>query len=114
MLNSAITPITTYALCIINLPKGVIENIDRARKQCLWHGNLEQKKSYNLVAWQTVQMPKDKGGLGVINLCLQNDALLLKHLDKVYDKVDVPWVQLVWFKYYSNKVPHATREVGSF
>ena len=70
MLNSTITPITTYALCIINLPKGVIENIDRARKQCLWHGNLEQKKSYNLVAWQTVQMPKDKGGLGVINLRL--------------------------------------------
>ena len=114
MLNSAITPITTYALCIINLPKGVIENIDRARKQCLWHGNLEQKKSYNLVAWQTVQMPKDKGGLGVINLRLRNDALLLKHLDKFYNKVDVPWVQLVWFKYYSNKVLHASREVGSY
>jgi len=38
----------------------------------------------------------------------------LKHLDKLYNKVDVPWVQLVWFKYYSNKVPHAAREVGSF
>ena len=114
MLNSAITPITTYALCTIKLPKGVIENIDHAQKQCLWRGNSEQKKGDNLVAWQTVQMPKDKGGLGVINLRLQNDALLLKHLDKFYNKVDVPWVQLVWFKYYSNKVPHATREVGSF
>jgi hypothetical protein len=36
MINSAITPITTYAMCTIKLPKGVIENIDRARKQCLW------------------------------------------------------------------------------
>jgi len=114
MLNLAITPITTYALCIFKLPKGVIENIDHAQKQCLWHGNSEQKKGGNLVAWQTVQMPKDKGGLGVINLRLRNDALLLKHLDKFYNKVDVPWVQLVWFKYYSNKVPHAAREVGSF
>jgi len=92
MLNSSITPITTYALCTIKLPKGVIENIDRTRKQCLWRGNSEQKKGGNLVAWQTVQMPKNKGGLGVINLCLQNDALLLKHLDKFYNKVDVPWV----------------------
>ena len=30
MLNSAITPITTYALCTIKFPKGVIENIDHA------------------------------------------------------------------------------------
>jgi hypothetical protein len=26
----------------------------------------------------------------------------------------LPWVDLVWFKYYQNKVPHATRELGSF
>jgi len=30
MLNSTITPITTYALCTIKFPKGVIENIDHA------------------------------------------------------------------------------------
>lgn len=35
MIQSSITPITTYAMCTIKLPKGVIENIDRARKQCL-------------------------------------------------------------------------------
>lgn len=76
MLNSAITPITTYALCTIKLPQGVIENSDRARKQCLWHGSTEKKKGGNLVAWETVQKPKEKGGLGVMNLRLQNDALL--------------------------------------
>jgi hypothetical protein len=114
MLNAAITPITTYAMCTIRLPRGVIENIDRIRKQCLWRGNSDKKKGGNLVAWETVQRPKTKGGLGVINLRLQNDALLLKHLHKFYNKCDIPWVQLVWFKYYRNKVPHATREVGSF
>jgi hypothetical protein len=59
-------------------------------------------------------MPKEKGGLGVLNLRLQNDALLMKHLSKFYNRADVPWVQLVWNKYYSAKVPHAAREVGSF
>jgi hypothetical protein len=34
--------------------------------------------------------PKEKGGLGVINLRLQNDALLMKHLHKFYNKVEVP------------------------
>ena len=33
------TPITTYTMCTIELHKGVIDNIDRARKQCLWRGN---------------------------------------------------------------------------
>lgn len=35
MVNAAITPITTYTMCIIRLSRGVIENIDRIRKQCL-------------------------------------------------------------------------------
>jgi hypothetical protein len=114
MVNSAITPITTYAMCTIKLPKGVIENIDRARKQCLWRGNDTEKKGGNLVAWPVVMRPKEKGGLGVLNLRLQNDALLLKHLSKFYNKEDIPWVQIVWHKYYTTKVPHAAREVGSF
>jgi retron-type reverse transcriptase len=114
MINSAITPITTYAMSSIKLPIGVIENIDRARKQCLWRGNSEKKKGGNLVAWETVLLPKDKGGLGIINLRLQNDALLMKQLSKFYNRADVPWVRMIWAKYYSSRVPHTAREVGSF
>lgn len=61
-----------------------------------------------------VMKPKEKGGLSVLNLNVQNDALLLKHLHKFYNKMDIPWVKLVWSKYYEDKIPHATREVGSF
>ena len=114
MVNSSISPIITYAMCSIKLPIGVIENIDRARKQCLWWGNVEKKRGGNLAAWSMVQKPKSKGGLGVINLRLQNDALLMKQLHKFYNKVDIPWVQMVWFKHYPMKVPHASPEVGSF
>ena len=68
-----------------------------------------------MAAWLMVLKPKVKGGLGVQNLILQNDALLLKQLTKFYNKKDIPWVQQVWFKYYPNgKVPHATRETCSF
>jgi len=38
----------------------------------------------------------------------------MKQLHKFYSKADVPWVQQVWFKYYSNRVPHSQKEVGSF
>ena len=66
------------------------------------------------VAWPTILKPKTKGGLSIINLRLQNDALLLKHLHKFYSKEDVPWVGLIWNKYYTNKSPHTAREIGSF
>lgn len=88
--------------------------MDRARKQCLLRGSDVQKKGGNLVAWETVMKPKEKGGLSVINLRLQNDALLLKQLVKFYNNANIPWVQLIWYRYYTNKVPHTAREVGSF
>jgi hypothetical protein len=49
-----------------------------------------------------VTMPKSKGRSGVIKLRRQNEALLLKHLQKFFNKEDLPWVQLVWKNYYGN------------
>jgi len=58
--------------------------------------------------------PKDRGGLGVINLTLQNEALLLKQLDKFYKKKDVQWVKLIWNKYYQEGVPQLRCDKGFF
>jgi hypothetical protein len=52
-----------------------------------------------------VQKPKHKGGLGVINLRLQNDALLLEQLHKFYNQLDIPWINLIWQRYYNGRVP---------
>jgi hypothetical protein len=35
------------------------------------------------------------GGLGIVDFQKQNAALLIKFLDKFYNKGDVPWVQLI-------------------
>jgi hypothetical protein len=80
----------------------------------LWRGNNPEKNIGNLAAWPMVQKPKSKGGLGIINLRLQNDALLLKQLHKFYNHQDIPWINLIWQRYYVSKVPHASSEIGSF
>ena len=72
------------------------------------------KKGYTLAAWELVRRPKEKGGLGVINLSVQNDALLLKQLDKLYRKENIQWVKLIWQKHYPDGVPHIRRDRGSF
>jgi hypothetical protein len=59
--------------------------------------------------------PKRKGGLGIINLRSQNKAVLLKHLDKFYNKKDIPWVKLIWNAHYPHgQVPRASTDRGSF
>jgi hypothetical protein len=55
-------------------------------------GSDANSEGISLEAWPKVTKPKDKGGLGIIDLRSQNEALLLKHLDKFYNKKDTPWV----------------------
>ena len=49
-----------------------------------------------------VTKSKEEGGLGVLDLKTQNEALLLKNFHKFFNRVDIPWVHLIWEKYYSN------------
>jgi len=53
-------------------------------------GSDSNAKMKSLVAWPKCCKPKKKGGLGIINLRSQNSALLLKHLDKFYNKKEIP------------------------
>jgi hypothetical protein len=65
-------------------------------------GDVNAKKP-PLAAWKLVTRPKSKGGLSVIRLRLQNDVLLMKNLHKFFNRMDLPWVKLLWFKYYSSR-----------
>lgn len=91
MVNSVLSSLPTYYMSTIKLPKKVIMHIDRARRHCLWRKTAEvSAKTHSLAAWDMVCKPKNKGGLGIINLEFQNCALLLKHLDKFFNKHDIP------------------------
>jgi hypothetical protein len=62
-----------------------------------------------------VCLPKSEGGLGVLNLKIQNEALLLKNLHIFFNKVDTHWVHLVWEKYYGNaKLPSHMKKGSSW
>lgn len=61
-----------------------------------------------------VCQPKDEGGLGVLQLSTQNDAMLMKYLHKFYNKADLLWVHLIWDNYYKNGELPRQRNRGSF
>jgi hypothetical protein len=112
LVNSVLSSLPTYYMLTLKLPPGLILVIDKARKHCLW--KIKDKDKVNsLAAWDMVCKPKNKGGLGIINLQIQNNALLLKQLHKFYNNEDIPWVHLVRDAYYHQAVPHAVVLSGS-
>ena len=114
-LSATVTSLLTYAMCTLKFPPKLIEMLDKIRRSCLWTKKTEQgDKCNSLAAWDMVCKPKKLGGLGVINIKLQNDAFLMKFFHKFYTKMDIAWVQLIWDAYYVDKIPHAMAPIGSF
>lgn len=104
--NAVFTALPTYYMCTLALPKTVIYRIDKFRKHCLWRGNEVNARKHPKAAWQMVCKTREEGGLGVIDIQKQNEALLMKNLDKFYNRRDTSWVQMIWEKYYKNgKLP---------
>jgi hypothetical protein len=83
-------------MCALSLPKGVLKQIDKFRKHCLWRGADVNSKKPSKAAWEFVCVPKDEGDLGVLNLEKQNKAPLMKNLEIFFNK-DIPrCVSLIW------------------
>jgi hypothetical protein len=102
MTNAVFTSIPMFQMGTFLLPKTVLEQIDKYRKHCLWRGSNVNDKRPPKAAGHMVCLPKEEGGLGVINLKTHNEALLLKNLHKFFNKSDIPWVHLIWEKHYRN------------
>jgi hypothetical protein len=112
--NAVLSALPTFHLCSLSIPKGTIKLIDKFRKHCLWRGSDINSKKPPKAAWDLVRKPKSQGGLGIIDLKKHNEALLMKNLDKFFNRKDIPWVNLIWEKYYPNgKLPSHTMK-GSF
>jgi hypothetical protein len=73
-----------------------------------------QAKGKALGSWKKICRPKDQGGLGVLNLEVQKKALLLKNLDKFFNNLDIPWVNLIRDTYYDEDRLPGIKLEGSF
>ena len=113
--NSVMSSLMVYAMCSIRIPPKIVEHLDKIRRDCFSSKKTEDgMKNTSLASWELVCRPKAIGGLGIVDLKIQNQGLLLKQLYKFYNKLDVPWVNLVWSSYYLVDVPHASELCGSF
>jgi len=90
LINAVLDSLPTYVMSLFPLPAKVLEKLDKLRRDFLWFGNKE-RKGYYLVNWETVQLPKLSGGLGVRNLRIHNECLLMKWLWRYVEEEQALW-----------------------
>ncbi|GJN05040.1 hypothetical protein PR202_ga22638 [Eleusine coracana subsp. coracana] len=73
------------------LPQGTIDALEKKNRAFLWAGKDKASGAQCLVAWENVTQPKENGGLGVKNIAVQNQCLLLKLLHRLHYPADSAW-----------------------
>ena len=91
LVNSVLDSALIYIMSAMLPPPGVVEKLDKRRRAFLWSGEETASGAQCLIAWDRVQLPKDQGGLGVKNLQILNQCLLLKLLHRLHHPSDSSW-----------------------
>ncbi|XP_078174446.1 uncharacterized protein LOC144568092 [Carex rostrata] len=99
LLKSVLTALPLHYIQAMKLPKCVINQIDRAHRSFLWKGNDTCKGINYLVNWPSVCALKKNGGMGILDLEVENDALLTKWLWKIDRDSRGVWAQTLTLLY---------------
>jgi hypothetical protein len=78
--NYVLNAIPMHYMQDLLLPKWVIKEITQITPRFLWRGQKTNLGGHCLVAWGQITLSKINGGLGILDLQLQNKALLIKWL----------------------------------
>jgi hypothetical protein len=116
MVKSVLSSLPIFFMCCLDIPVSVKEQLIKYMRHCLWRKKTGDVQSNGpaLVAWEKNCRPKNQGGLGVLDISVQNNALLIKNLHKFYNRMDIPWVNLIWDSNYSNNSLPGKKFEGSF
>lgn len=79
LINGVLYSISTYYMSLFLILGSILKQMDRLRSRFLWEGN-NLTQQFSLVKWKLVTQPKTQRGLGIRNLKLHSNSLLIKWL----------------------------------
>jgi hypothetical protein len=92
--NSCLTTLPMHTMGFYLLPKMVHESMDSIWGKFFWQGAKEEFK-YHMIKLDTINRPKDQGGLGIINTHIMNECLLVKWIWKIVKASNKTWYKLL-------------------
>ena len=101
LIQSVLFSIQVYWSSIFILPKSVVIKVETTLRSFLWKGS-DLGKGGAKVAWSSVCLPKEEGGLGIKSVECWNKAAISKHLwavcSNLRSSVWVSWVRSTLLK----------------
>lgn len=62
LIKSVFVHLPIFFMCTLDLPKGIIDQINKALKHCFWRKYGMEDRGTTVIAWDKVCLPKDQGG----------------------------------------------------
>ncbi|XP_028081384.1 uncharacterized protein LOC114282838 [Camellia sinensis] len=77
LIKSILSSLLVYYMCLFKLPECVAKELDRLQASFLW-GDSEVKRKIHLVKWREIIMNLKQGDVGIRDIRLANQSLLVK------------------------------------
>ena len=103
LIKAVLSAMPLHYMQAFKIPVGVIRHIDKMRRNFLWKGTDVCKGINCLVNWERVCSLKENGGLGIIDLHCQNNALLVKWLWAIDNNPEGLWAKTMGTLYGDRK-----------
>lgn len=96
--KSTFNTLATYSMQTAKIPRTICDSLNSRTKRFIW-GGTEDTRKIHLVSWETLQLPREKGGLGLRSSHQANAAFLTKLGWRVLAKPQALWSRVLRHKY---------------
>lgn len=96
--QSTLSTMALYSMQTVKVPRGICDEIDKKTRKFIWGENDDQLKVH-LISWETLQKPKNQGGLGLRSMRQSNAAFLTKLGWRVLSEPNSLWSRVMHNKY---------------
>lgn len=106
LIQASSATIPAYVMQCTQLPRRILEEIDRVNRNFLW-GFLDSIRKMHWIGWKKVTKPKEEGGLGLQTAKGQNIALLAKLDWRLTTQKEALWAKVLRQKYCNQRSMNA-------
>ena len=100
--NSTIASLGYYSMQTAKLPLAICDDMDHKVRRFIWGGNADTRKVH-LLSWETIQRPKDQGGIGIKSARQANSAFLTKLGWRILKEPNALWARVLRVKYCNGR-----------
>ncbi|KAJ3690527.1 hypothetical protein LUZ61_019691 [Rhynchospora tenuis] len=120
VVKAVLAALPLHIMQAFKMPQWLLDKMDHICRAFLWKGTTTCLGGHCLVNWETCCLPKRCGGLGILHLKTQNEALLAKWLWKLFSESNSVWTSTIRELYgtsdidtllNSNQISYGLRDV---